>query len=470
MKCRAPRISAGIALLIVSLVSPAAAIEEADRLWLVGERAFADGLYSASRRALERFVAQYPKDSRLPEAVLLLGKARFQTGDTQAALESFKSAQGMTPPPGRPQEARFWEAETLFRLKRFTDARPVYDDVLRSDAAGPLAPDALYGRAWCDLELKHPEAAASGFNDLISAFPDHALAPAATLQAARTLADLKKTSEAIALLADFQKKFPKSPLVADAQFWSGWIKSTGGGDAKSGVAELRAFVAANPNHAQAPAARRLIAQTLARYGDRDDLLEAYKALMEQSPATADALYNATQIAVKLNRPRDQEAAWKRLSTEFPDSPLTQKMALDLSTAAFKQKNWKSAVAYATVATKSDEDGVRSEAWLLVGESELKQKRFAAAAKAFEAVGAVPEVEGGVRYRALAGLGLAREEQQEWKAALTAYEAVANRSPDSTLRDWARERAAAVKARVAKPASPPATKPAPNGAVKKESKS
>jgi TolA-binding protein len=466
MKRRAPRISAGFAFLLLAvLVSPAAAIEEADRLWLVGERAFADGLYPVSRRALERFVAQYPKDARLPEAVLLLGKARLQAGDAQAALEAFKRAETLTPPPGRGQEPRFWEAETLFRLKRFADARAGYDAVLRADAAGPLAPEALYGRSWSDLELKRPEAAVAGFSDLISAFPDHALAPSAALQAARTLADIKKTSEALALLADFRAKYPASPLVADAQFWSGWIKSSSGSDPRGGVAELRAFLAAHPNHAQASTARRLIAQTLARYGDRDELLEAYKALMEQSPPTADALYNAAQIATRLGRPRDQEAAWKRLSGDFPDHPLTRKMALDLASAAFKQKSWKSAVTYATQAAQSDDDAVRSEGWLLVGESELKQKRFGAAAKAFETVGTVSEVEGSVRFRALAGLGLAREEQQEWKAALTAYEAVANRSPDATLRDWARERAGAVKARLAKPAAP-ATKPAP----KKDGKS
>ena len=104
---------------------------------------------------------------------------------------------------------------------------------------------------------------------------------------------------------------------------------------------------------------------------------------------------------------------------------------------------------------------------MVGESELKQKRFADAAKAFEAVGAVGEVESSVRFRALAGLGLAREEQQSWKAALAAYEAVANRSPDATLREWARERVTAVKAQLAKPATstsaPNGAKPGVNGA-------
>jgi TolA-binding protein len=412
MKRCAPRISAGIALLLLSLVSPAAAIEEADRLWLVGERAFADGLYAASRHALERFVTDYQKDRRAPEAVLLLGKARLQTGDLEEALEAFKRAETMTPAPGRPQEARFWEAEALFRLKRFADARSAYDDVLRADAAGPVAPEALYGRSWSDVELKRPEAAVAGFRELLSAFPDHALAPSATLQAARTLADQKKTSEATALLTDFKKKFPNSPLVPDAMFWSGYLKTTGS-DPRSGVADLRAFLSAYPNHAQAAAARKAIEQA--------------------------------------------------------DTQLTRRTALDQANAAFKQKNWKAAVTHATAATKSDDDSVRSEAWLLIGESELKQKRFAPAAKAFEAVGAVSEVESSVKFRALAGLGLAREEQQDWKGALTAYEAVANRSPDTTLRDWARERVTAVKARVAKPAAP-AQKPATNGSTKKDGKS
>ena len=64
----------------------------------------------------------------------------------------------------------------------------------------------------------------------------------------------------------------------------------------------------------------------------------------------------------------------------------------------------------------------------------------------------------MRYRALAGLGLAREEQKEWKAALTAYEAVASQSPDSTLRDWARERATAMKSQLPKSGTPTPTPP------------
>lgn len=467
MKRRVPSVPACLALALLtalSVVSPAAALDDADRLWLVGERSFADGLYPVARRTLERFVAQHAKDPRLPEAVLLLGKTRLRMGDVDAALEAFRRAQTLSPPPGRPQEARFWEGEALFRLKRFADARRAYDDVVRVDAAGPFGADAVYGRAWSDVELKAPEAAIAGFREFLQAWPEHALAASATLQLARTLADQKSFSEAVTLLQPFATRYAGSRLAPDAQFLLGWAK-TSGGDARGGAADLRAFVAAHPRHEQVPAARRLMAQTLARDGDREEMLEAYKILMDQEPASADAFYSAAQIATRLSRPKDQDAAWQRLSAEFPDHALTRRVALERANAAFKDKNWKSAAALAQQAARSDDDAVKAEALLLVGESELKQKRYAPAAKAFEAVRSVGDVDSGVRYRALAGLGLAREEQQEWKAALTAYEAVVKNSPDGTLRDWARERASAMKGRLAKPA-PAKPKPAP----KKETKS
>jgi TolA-binding protein len=463
---RVPSVPACLAVvLVLSVVSPAAALDDADRLWLVGERAFTDGLYPVARRALERFVSQYPKDARLPEAVLLLGKARLRAGDADGALEAFKRAQTLSPAPGRPQESRFWEAEALFRLKRFAEARGAYDAVVRTDAASPFAADAVYGRAWCDLEMKLPDPAIAGFREFLQTWPEHAQAASATLQLARSLADEKKPGEAVAVLQPFAAKYPGSRLAPDAQFLLGWAK-TNSGDARGGLADLRAFVAANPAHDQAPAARKIIAQAMARGGDREEQLEAYKVLMEQEPASADALYNAVQIATRLSRPKDVEAAWKRLSTDFPDHALTRRAALDRANAAFKEKNWKTAAALGQQAARSEDDAVKAEALLLVGESELKQKRFAPAAKAFEAVKSVGDVDAGVRYRAMAGLGLAREEQQDWKAALAAYESVVNRSPDATLRDWARERATAMKSRLAKPASPAPAKPAP----KKEGKS
>lgn len=437
--------------------SPAPALDEPDRLWLVGEHAFGDGLYALAGRTLERLVETYPTDRRLPDAVLLLGKVRLEQGDNEAALGAFRRVQTSGSPPAQLLEAKFWEAEALFRLKRFAEALSAYDEVLRTDRASPRAPDALYGHAWSELELKRPEAAVTAFRDFLSTWPDHALAPSATFYLARSLVDLKRFKEAVPLLVDFAQKHPDHKLAADSQYLLG-LARVRAGDTRAGLADLRAFLAAHPSNDLAPAARRLVSDTA--HGGRGELESTYKSLLAQKPVTPDALSDAAAIAGRLGRTRDREALLRRLRTEFPRHALGQRAALELANGAFKRKDWKDAVGHARVAAQSEDEAMRSEALLLTGEAELKLKHFPGALKAFDEVGDVKGIDAGVRYRALAGAGLAHEEQREWRAALAAYEAVASHSPDTTLRDWARQRVAAIKPHAAGGGGTPPAKSAP----------
>jgi TolA-binding protein len=243
--------------------------------------------------------------------------------------------------------------------------------------------------------------------------------------------------------------FLDSKLQPDAAYLLG-VARIRAGDAKAGIADLRTFVAAHPSHAQTPAARKLIGETLGRSGNRDDMLAQYKSLMATGPPTPEALAEAANVAGIAGRQADQEAAWRKLRTTFPEHRLARQVSFDLANRAFQRKEWKEAATLAQAAAA--DESLRAEALLLVGESELKLKRYPAALKAFGAVTSIDGVDPKVRYRALAGTGLAHEAQEAWKPALTAYEAVAEKSPDTTLRTWARARVAEVKARMTAPAS------------------
>ena len=456
MKRRSWLVSAFAVVVVATAVppSPVAALEEADRLYLVGERSVGDGLNALGARVLERFIADHPNDARVPMATLLLGRAWLGVGLHERALEAFRKAQQMPRAPGRPYESHLWEAEALFRLKRYAEARSAFQDVFRTDPTSTLAPEALYGLAWVEVESKRPEPAIKHFRELIATWPDHALVPSATLYLARTLVDAKRYADATVVLLDFATRYPNHAQLAEAQYLLG-VARVRSGDAKAGTADLKAFLEANPKHEMAPAARRLVGDALVRVGDRDDLQATYEARIKESPPTPDGLYEAASIAGRLGKTKDQEAAWRRLRKEFPEHAMGRRAALELATLAFKKKEWKDAAMLARLAAPSDEEATRSEALLLAGEAELKLKRYPEAVKAFEGVTAVEGVEAAVRYRALAGLGLAQEELQQLRPALTAYEAVASKSPDASLREWAQERVKAVKARLAKaPASKP----------------
>jgi TolA-binding protein len=472
--------------------APALALTEADRLWLVGERAFVDGLHPVARRTLERFVADNPSDPRIAQATLLLGRTRLVMGEPEKALESFRRLRAIANLPAQQLEGRFWEAESLYRLKQYAAARSAYDDVISKDAASPMAPEAIYGVGLCDLELKRPEAAIKAFRELLKTWPDHAQAGSATFYLAQTLVETKKYSEAVPLLSTFETKYPKSKLVPDAHYLLGMTRLAAG-EREAGVKELQAFIAANPNHQMVPAARRAITDGVAKSGTptqqkaatssqpgqqkatntqpsqqkststQPSQQKATTSQTTQSSATADSLYDAGVSAGRNGDVKGQQAAWARLRKEYPNHPLSYQAAYDLAESAFKKKEWTQAATQAKAAAGSDEEALRARAHLLAGESELKLSRYKDAAKSFEAVGNAKNLEAGDRYRALAGLGLAHEQLGEIRAALAAYDAVATKSPDTKLRDFARERAAALRAQPTQPTQP--SKPAAGGEKK-----
>jgi TolA-binding protein len=393
---------------------------------------------------LERFLDRFPGDRRAGEAMLLLGKARLSQGSLEAALDAFRKTDGFTPVPGKPQEARFWEAETLYRMKRFTDARAAYARVVSAEPASPLLPDALYWMGWTDLELKRRDAAAADFRRLLKEFPEHATAPSAAIQLARALIETKHADEAVAVLEPFAKKYPEHKLLPDARYYLARARLADG-DTAEGVAELRAFARTYPGHELAASARRVALDTLLKAGKKKELAEEYTTLMALTPQTPDSLYDAGAIAVGLDRGRDAEAVWARLRKEFPDHPLTARVSLDQAQTAFSKNNFKDASVFARAAAKSPEDTVRGEALLVVGESEMKLRRPAQALAAFQAAADTPGLEAALRFRALAGSGLAHEDQKQWAQAAKYYEEVAAGSPDKTLAGWAKTRRAAIAA-------------------------
>jgi len=440
------RVLAGLLLAglvaVVAPAGPAFALDEPDRLFLVGEKAFDDHLYPLSRRMLERFVEKFPTDKRAGDAALILGKVRFAQGAPDAALEAFKKTLAMTPVPGKPQEARFWEAETLYRMKRFSDARTAYARVAAAEPPSPLLPEALYGLGWTDLELKKRDAAVSDFRRLVKEFPDHETVPSASIQIARALIETKHPDEAVTLLEAFPTKYPDHRLVPDSRYYLARAKIAAG-NTDEGMAQLRAFTRTYPNHELGSSARRAALDSQLKSGKKKDIADEYATLMAQKPPTPEALYDAGALAAGLDRPKDVEAAWGRLRKEFPDHALAGRASLEQAQAVFAKNNFKDAAALGRVAAKSTEDAVRGEGLLIVGESEIKLRRPAPALTAFQAAADTPGLEPALRYRALAGTGLAYEEQKQWTQAAKYYDEVAAGSPDKTLAGWAKTRRTAI---------------------------
>src|SRR5262249_31159199 len=111
-------------LLVVVLSAPfALALDEADRLWLVGEQASAEGrpprggARPAARRPGGRCAPASRNERRHPRPLPRRGRARRGRGAAGPALAPSRRLKAAAPATQR-VEARFWEAEALYRSRR----------------------------------------------------------------------------------------------------------------------------------------------------------------------------------------------------------------------------------------------------------------------------------------------------------------------------------------------------------------
>jgi TolA-binding protein len=361
----------------------AAALTEPDRLWTIGAAAFADGLYRDAARVLERFLADAPDDPRRGDATLLHGQAAFELGDYARALADFRAAQTVPVRTAPASEVVFWEAETLFRLRRFADATAAYSRFLALAPQSPYADDALYGLGAGQLETGQSGAAVDALRTLVERYPASPLAEKAAYGAALELVRARRWDEALPLLQGFKSRHPASPLLAEVHYLEG-VTLVGQGRPADGIPLLERFLAAAPAHDLAPQARAMLADAYAKAGRAADALKQYQALAGQ-PASAGlvtgALFRAGELARQLGKLSEAEAAWSRLRREHPDDPLAAYAALALVDVQAAQRQYARAAETAReVAERGGPERVR--AWLLAGENLLRARRAAEAEQAY----------------------------------------------------------------------------------------
>jgi TolA-binding protein len=451
---------AGLAVLAIPAPG-AAARSEADRLWLVGAGAFEDGLYETAYRELGRFVQAAPTDRRRGDAALLRGKAAFSMERYAEALAEFDLAETFPLTVATtPGETIFWQGEALFRLRRLEEARDRYVRFLALKPASPYVPEALYARGLAELETGRADGAIDTFRDFLRDYPSHARAPTAAYNAARELIRAKRWDDALAILGPYATRYPGSPYLAETRYLLGVAQLEAG--RPEGVRTLEQFIAQSPSSELTPTARVLAAEAQAKAGRSREALEQYQALVRTVPTDAlvpRALYRIGELALKLGRPADAEAAWTTLRRDFPQNERASPAGLAMADLYAKRKQWEPALQVAQSVADVKGEG-RPDALLIVGQSALQLRRNAEAAQAYHTV-VVEAPPASKRYfEGLAGLAASLEAATDKEGAKRAYREIVDTSQDPELVRWAKARLAAFDAPAPPSREAPRPKPKP----------
>jgi tetratricopeptide (TPR) repeat protein len=186
----------------------------AQAAWLrLAEAQLATGRAAEAKPALEQFVASSPNDPDAPRTWLALARAREATGDRAGALEAYGKAPRDDSAPGWTRETLFSHARLLSQEKRWEDARPILQRLLKK-SEGTAAAEAAYALGETYAGDTDPLAAVEYYLSAAYLAPDSPQGRRGLLSAARAYAAAKQPEMATTA---YKKLLAQTDLPADVR-------------------------------------------------------------------------------------------------------------------------------------------------------------------------------------------------------------------------------------------------------------
>jgi len=213
---------------------------------------------------------------RIASESLECGRARFVKGEFEDAARALEQAIRAGNNADVLVEARYWQAETTYRLGRFDEADRLFRQVVADRGAADLAPWALHSSGWTALRLADGPRALDVFRRLAATKLPAPLDAWARHGLALALYSLRQYDQAEKAWADLATRRPASAgLERDIIFWHGEALARLG-RSEEAAQELTRFAQGGPHP--------LLATSLLRQG--------WASLDVTKPADAAAAFRA----------------------------------------------------------------------------------------------------------------------------------------------------------------------------------
>ncbi|MFH0827295.1 MAG: tetratricopeptide repeat protein [Candidatus Omnitrophota bacterium] len=165
-------------------------LKEEEALY-VAKKAFDDGFYDVSQNLLERFLLQYPRSPKTPEAHLLLGRSFFHQNKFLEALAKFEELIPQPQAKTFKDVSLYWMAEVHFKGNSFGKAASFYKKIIDEFPTSAYLGASYYSLAWCLFQEQKFEEAITYFTIVEEKFPQEASFQDAPLKIIECLYNLK---------------------------------------------------------------------------------------------------------------------------------------------------------------------------------------------------------------------------------------------------------------------------------------
>jgi len=226
--------------------------------YMKGQAQQNDLLYVESIATLQQVVDTYPEHPITPRAHFLIGFGHLLQEQYEQALAIFESVPERYPKSSIVETSHYWEGMTHSLAKQFEEARRILQDYLQQYPEGQHASEAAFRRAYCAQSLQDFPLAIEEFEQYLEEYPagvnrneallllgealmvegriDQGIStlrkidPDATkffeegwFKVGKALRLLERHDDLMSHMLTFREEHPRSPRVAEAVYWMGWI-------------------------------------------------------------------------------------------------------------------------------------------------------------------------------------------------------------------------------------------------------
>ena len=387
-----------------------------------------DGRSGDALKELESTLTSLSDAALKSEALAVIGRCRVAEKQWDKAANAFEQSMATKPDRAQTDQTLLALADVYRRLERVSDSEARLERLKREFPKSPLAEEATFRLGESAYAQNAFDQAINQYTVVVSTWPEGTFAPHAQYGLGWSYfkkQEFAKSAEATKTLAD---RYGKSELALKGMYVRAMAQYQLGQYAEA-VEDVRAFLRSNPPEKDALDAGYLLGLSFAAQQKFSEAAQAYTGILAKDPKYTDAdkvLYELGWAYSELTQSKESIAAFRRLGTEFPDSPLAAESWFRVGESCYDAGEFPEAVkAYSQAQAKAEaaaSQEIGEKASHKRGWSFLKSNNYAEATNAFESqLKSYPA--GPLSGDAEFLLGECLYKQKQWQPALTHYASV-----------------------------------------------
>lgn len=356
---------------------------EADDQFAVAAGHYDQGRWRLAVEEFNKFLQQFPQDSRRNQAVFFLGEALLQSGKHDEARVKFKEYIAANPSGGYARSASFRVGESAYLAGKYDSAKTDLADFLEKHPRDPLGAFVLPYLGEIALAGGDTAAAADHFSEALKRFPDGQLQDDCRVGLARALEKQGKPEEAERLYKIVSEKID-SPRAAAARFHLGALYFAAD-DYKQALECFASFGDSFPKSPWRPNAQLGAGLSLLKLDRPAEANEQFDAVLATETAGAElhqrALSGKIQTALRTKNYDSLDRLAGQFENRYPDSPILGGVRRMRARSLVERKRFAEAIELieSILAEKGKSPGLKSRYLLAVAYRGLDKNAEALAA-------------------------------------------------------------------------------------------